>query len=84
MCGMNEVDSARIQKEIESLAQVQASGMTGFQEKFKVRNCGSENLRITAAKSCSYIGRTNKQAKNKQIAENKQNGSFTTNQKCQL
>ena len=36
LCGMNEVDSSRIQMEVKNLAQVQASGMTGFQEKFKV------------------------------------------------
>ena len=46
MCGMNEVDSARIQKEIESLAQIQTSGMTGFHEKFKV----SDSLQ-----SCLYF-----------------------------
>jgi hypothetical protein len=35
---MNEVDSSKIQKEFEKLAEViKASGMTGFQEKFKVR-----------------------------------------------
>ena len=36
LCGINEVDSAGIQKEIENLAAVQDSGMTGFEEKFKV------------------------------------------------
>ncbi|CAB3997379.1 receptor-type tyrosine- phosphatase epsilon-like isoform X2 [Paramuricea clavata] len=36
LCGMNEVNSSKIQKEIEKLAEViKASGMTGFQEKFK-------------------------------------------------
>ncbi|CAB3995581.1 receptor-type tyrosine- phosphatase epsilon-like isoform X1 [Paramuricea clavata] len=36
LCGMNEVDSSKIQKEIEKLAEViKASGITGFQEKFK-------------------------------------------------
>ena len=33
---MNEVDSTKVQKEIEILADVNASGMTGFEEKFKV------------------------------------------------
>ena len=36
LCGINEVDSAGIRKEIENLAAVQDSGMTGFEEKFKV------------------------------------------------
>ena len=36
LCGINEVDSARIRKEIENLAAVRDSGMTGFEEKFKV------------------------------------------------
>ncbi|XP_028402584.1 receptor-type tyrosine-protein phosphatase F-like isoform X2 [Dendronephthya gigantea] len=35
LCGMNEIDSTKIQKEFEALANVKASGMTGFQEKFK-------------------------------------------------
>ena len=35
---MNEIDCTKIEKEIETLAEVQASGMTGFQEKFKVRD----------------------------------------------
>ena len=38
LCGMNEVDSTKIQKEFEMLAEVKANGMTGFQEKFKVCN----------------------------------------------
>ena len=33
---MNEVDSSKVKDEIEELAQVPASGMTGFEEKFKV------------------------------------------------
>jgi hypothetical protein len=33
---MNEVDSTEIQKEIETLAELKESGMTGFEEKFKV------------------------------------------------
>jgi hypothetical protein len=33
---MNEVDSGKIQEEIKKLAEEKASGMTGFQEKFKV------------------------------------------------
>jgi hypothetical protein len=33
---MNEVDSTEVQREIETLAEVKDSGMTGFQEKFKV------------------------------------------------
>ena len=36
LCGMNEVDSTKIINEVEQLAKVKASGMTGFQEKFKV------------------------------------------------
>ena len=36
LCGLNEVDSTKLRKEIEFLAEVKASGMTGFQEKFKV------------------------------------------------
>ena len=36
LCGMNEVDSSKIQEEIKQLAEMKASGMTGFQEKFKV------------------------------------------------
>lgn len=36
LCGMNEVDSNKIQKETEKLGEVKASGMTGFEEKFKV------------------------------------------------
>ena len=38
LCGMNEVDSTKLQQEIESLAEIKASGMTGFEEKFKVVN----------------------------------------------
>ena len=38
LCGMNEVDSTKIQKEIEKLNEVSADGLTGFQEKFKVNN----------------------------------------------
>ena len=38
LCGMNEVDSTKVQQEIESLAEIKASGMTGFEEKFKVVN----------------------------------------------
>jgi hypothetical protein len=33
---MNEVDSTEVQREIDTLAEVKDSGMTGFQEKFKV------------------------------------------------
>jgi hypothetical protein len=33
---MNEVDSSKIQQEIKQLAKTKASGMTGFEEKFKV------------------------------------------------
>ena len=33
---MNEVDSSKVKDEIKELAQVKASGMTGFEEKFKV------------------------------------------------
>ena len=36
LCGMNEVDSSKVKDEIQELAQVKASGMTGFEEKFKV------------------------------------------------
>ena len=36
LCGMNEVDSIKLEKEIEILAEINACGMTGFQEKFKV------------------------------------------------
>ena len=36
LCGMNEVDSTEVQREIDTLAEVKDSGMTGFQEKFKV------------------------------------------------
>ena len=36
LCGMNEVDSTKVRKEIESLSKVKTSGMTGFEEKFKV------------------------------------------------
>ncbi|CAB4034452.1 receptor-type tyrosine- phosphatase delta-like, partial, partial [Paramuricea clavata] len=35
LCGMNEVDSGKIQEEIKKLAEEKASGMTGFEEKFK-------------------------------------------------
>ena len=33
---MNEVDSNKIKEEIEKLSEVNASGETGFEEKFKV------------------------------------------------
>ena len=33
---MNEVDSSKVKDEIQELAQVKRSGMTGFEEKFKV------------------------------------------------
>ena len=36
LCGMNEVNSSNIKQEIKKLSEVQAGGMTGFQEKFKV------------------------------------------------
>ncbi|XP_028402574.1 receptor-type tyrosine-protein phosphatase S-like isoform X6 [Dendronephthya gigantea] len=35
LCGMNEVDASKIQKEVANLSEVKASGMTGFEEKFK-------------------------------------------------
>ena len=38
LCGINEVDSAEVQQEIESLGEIKASGMTGFEEKFRVSN----------------------------------------------
>ena len=41
LCSKNEVDSIQFEKEIEMLESVQASGMTGFQEMFKV---GDTNL----------------------------------------
>ena len=37
MCGMNEVACTNIRKEIKSLAEVQNSGVTGFQETFQVK-----------------------------------------------
>ena len=37
LCGMNEVDSSNIKQEIKKLSEIPAGGMTGFQEKFKVR-----------------------------------------------
>ena len=37
MCGMNEVACTNIRKEIKSLAEVQISGVTGFQETFQVK-----------------------------------------------
>jgi hypothetical protein len=40
---MNEVDSTEVQREIETLAEVKDSGMTGFQEKFKV----SDSFKLT-------------------------------------
>ena len=36
LCGMNEVDSTKVRQEVKKLADVQASGQTGFQEKFTV------------------------------------------------
>jgi hypothetical protein len=33
---MNEVDSIKLEKEIEILAEINVCGMSGFQEKFKV------------------------------------------------
>ncbi|XP_028402571.1 receptor-type tyrosine-protein phosphatase F-like isoform X3 [Dendronephthya gigantea] len=35
LCGMNEVDASKLQKEVANLSEVKASGMTGFEEKFK-------------------------------------------------
>ena len=37
MCGMNEVACTNIRKEIKTLAEVQNSGVTGFQETFQVK-----------------------------------------------
>ena len=59
LCGTNEVDSAKIRKEIENLAVVQASGMTGFEEKFKVVG---DTLR-----QCSYILTNRQKIKYRQI-----------------
>jgi hypothetical protein len=36
LCGINEVDSTNVQKEIETLAEAKDNDMTGFQERFKV------------------------------------------------
>ncbi|CAB4021699.1 receptor-type tyrosine- phosphatase S [Paramuricea clavata] len=44
LCGMNEVDSIKLEKEIEILAEINACGMTGFQKKFKRLGEVSTNL----------------------------------------
>jgi hypothetical protein len=41
---MNEVDSTNVQKEIETLAEANANGMTGFQEKFKVSDSFKQTI----------------------------------------
>ena len=44
LCGMNEVDSTNVQKEIETLAEAKENGMTGFQEKFKVSDLFKQTI----------------------------------------
>jgi hypothetical protein len=46
LCGMNEVDATKVRKEIESLAEVGANGMTGFEEKFKVGDVLANYIKI--------------------------------------
>ena len=49
---MNEVGCTNLRNEIETLAEVQTSGMTGFQEKFKVHklviHCNTFLNRLTS------------------------------------
>ena len=45
LCGMNEVDSTIVQKEIETLGEIDKdNGMTGFQEKFKVSDSFKQTI----------------------------------------
>ena len=49
LSGMNEVDSSKIYNEVEQLAKTKSSGMTGFQEKFKV--CSHSVIFLTCCTS---------------------------------